>query len=103
MEKKDSREGADREVAADGEAGGGRGLVADGGEVAGEPVERLGLVVAEADGEALEQVDRPGRHALARLRRRHHHRPLLQGVLRRGHRFSHGDWWLLVATDGVGW
>jgi hypothetical protein len=58
------------EVAADGEGRGRRGLVVDGGEVAGEPVERLGGVVAEADGGALQQIERPGGEAPARARLR---------------------------------
>lgn len=61
------------EVSADGEVRRRRGLVSDGGEVAGEPVERLGLAVAEANGDGLEQVESPGSDTLARLRRRHHH------------------------------
>jgi hypothetical protein len=60
-------------VSADGEVGRRRGLVSDRGEVAGEPVERLGLVVAEADDDGLEQVESPGGDTLARLRRRQHH------------------------------
>lgn len=66
-----------REVSADGEVRGRRGLLDDGGEVTGEPVERLGLVVAEAHDEGLEQVQRPGGEPLARARRWHHH----EGVL----------------------
>jgi len=71
-----------REVSADGEVWGRRGLLDDGGEVAGEPVERLGLVVAEAHDEGLEQVERPGGEPLARARRWHHHEAVvLEAVL----------------------
>lgn len=60
-------------MSADGKVWGRRGLLDDGGEVAGEPVERLGLVVAEAHGEGLKQVERPGSEPLTRARRWHHH------------------------------
>jgi len=87
-------------VSADGEVGGRWSLVDDGGEVAGEPVERLGLVVGEAYDEGLEQVERPGGQALARARRRHHHGAGAGAVqLLRLRLCPHGrrGWWWLVA------